>query len=186
MVDAKRVLVGAVSIRGIILAEKNNPVSGIMESNVISMSTSEDQENVAKMFAKYNFTVLPVVDSENRLVGIVTVDDAIDVMQEEATEDIEKMAAVAPVDKPYLHRTVFEIWKSRIVWLLLLMVSATFTGMIITRFEGALASYIVLTSFIPMLMDTGGNSGSQASVTIIRSLTLGEVGFSDICWTEWG
>ena len=142
---------------------------------------------MAQTFAKYNFTALPVVDSEDRLVGIVTVDDAIDVMQEEASEDISKMAAVTPTGKPYLRLSVFDLWRSRIPWLLILMISATFTGMIITHFENALATYVVLTAFIPMLMDTGGNSGSQSTVTIIRSLSLGEIGTKDtmkILWKE--
>jgi magnesium transporter len=156
-----------------------------MESHVISVSTLEDQETVAQDFAKYNFMALPVVDTENRLVGIVTVDDAIDVLQDEATEDISKMAAVIPAGKPYLKQAPVEIWKSRIPWLMLLMVSATFTGMIITSFESALSSCIVLTAFIPMLMDTGGNSGSQASVTVIRGLSLQEIEFSDIFAVLW-
>jgi magnesium transporter len=142
---------------------------------------------VAQTFAKYNFTAMPVVDSEDRLVGIVTVDDAIDVIQEEATEDISKMAAVTPADKPYLRLSVFEIWRSRIPWLLILMISATFTGLIITHYENALATYVALTAFIPMLMDTGGNAGSQSTVTIIRSISLGEISTQDtmkIVWKE--
>ena len=130
--------------------------------------------------AKYDLTVMPVVDGENRLVGIVTVDDAIDVMRDEATEDIEKMAAITPSDKPYPRLSVMDLYKSRIPWLLLLMLSAVFTQLIIGKFEAALAANIILTSFIPMLMDTGGNSGSQSSVTIIRSLSLAEIRFSDI------
>ena len=154
-----------------------------METNVISVNTLDDQEIVAQMFNKYNFLALPVVDNENRLVGIVTFDDAIDVMEEEATEDIQKMAAITPnTEKPYDRIGVFETYFSRIPWLLILMVSATFTGMIITGYEDALAasSAVFLTAFIPMLMDTGGNSGSQASVTIIRALSLGEIEFKDI------
>jgi magnesium transporter len=142
---------------------------------------------VAQTFAKYNFTAMPVVDSEDRLVGIVTVDDVIDVIQEEATEDISKMAAVTPADKPYLRLSVFELWRSRIPWLLILMISATFTGLIITHYENALATYVALTAFIPMLMDTGGNAGSQSTVTIIRSLSLGEISTKDtwkILWKE--
>ena len=185
VVSDTRKLLGAVSIRAIILAASTAPVSEFMESHVISVTTLEDQEQVAQMFAKYNFTAMPVVDTEDRLVGIVTVDDAIDVMQEEATEDIEMMAAVTPSDKPYLRRSVFELWKSRIPWLMLLMISATFTGMIITHFESALGACIVLTSYIPMLMDTGGNSGSQASVTVIRSLSLQEIDFKDIFRVIW-
>lgn len=185
VVDGKRRLIGAVSIRAIILADEHTPVEQIMEKHVISVSTLEDQETVANIFAAYDFMALPVVDTENRLVGIVTVDDAIDVMRDETTEDISKMAAVTPADKPYLRQSPFEIWKSRIPWLLLLMVSATFTGMIITHFEESLSSCIVLTAFIPMLMDTGGNSGSQASVTVIRGLSLQEIDFSDIFSVLW-
>ncbi len=185
VVDAKRKLVGAISIRTIILAGRDVPISDIMEKNVISAATGEDQETVAQEMAKYNFTAVPVVDSENRLVGIVTVDDAMDVIQAEATEDISKMAAVTPSDRPYLRQSVYQLWKARIPWLLLLMISATFTGMIITHFESALASYVVLTAYIPMLMDTGGNSGSQSSVTVIRSLSLNELKFSDIFKVIW-
>ena len=137
------------------------------------------------MFSKYNFMALPVVDGENRLVGIVTFDDAMDVMEEEATEDIEKMAAIIPSEKPYMSMSPFEIWKKRIPWLMLLMVSATFTGIIISHFEDALAKLVILTAFIPMLMDTAGNSGSQASVTIIRGLSLNELEFGDILQIIW-
>ena len=178
-------LIGALSLRTLILSDDDDVIEDIMEPNVISVTTSEDQETVAQMFSKYNFNALPVVDTENRLVGIVTVDDAIDVMEEEATEDIEKMAAITPMDKPYLRTSTFELWKARIPWLLLLMISATFTGMIITSFEDALASYVALTAFIPMLMDTGGNSGSQASVTVIRGISLQEIEFKDILKVVW-
>lgn len=156
-----------------------------MDTNFISAHTLEDQETVANKFNKYDLLAIPVVDDENRLVGIITFDDAIDVMQDEATEDIKKMAAIIPSDKTYFKTTVFETWKARIPWLLLLMVSATFTGMIITSFEDALAAYTVLTAYIPMLMDTGGNSGGQASVTIIRALSLEEIEFSDIFRVIW-
>ena len=156
-----------------------------METHVIAVGTLDDQEAVAHMFRKYNFLAMPVVDGENRLVGIVTVDDAIDVMQEEATEDIEMMAAITPTDKPYMKTGVFETWRKRIPWLLILMISATFTGMIITSFEDALAAQVVLTAFIPMLMDTGGNSGSQASVTVIRGISLGEIEFRDLPKVIW-
>ena len=183
--DERRRLIGAVSIRSLILAPEDNTMDQIMEPNVISVTTQEDQESVAECFAKYDFTALPVVDGEGRLVGIVTVDDAIDVLTDEATEDMEKMAAITPSDKPYLKLSVWSIFKSRIPWLLLLMVSATFTGSILTHFEGALASCIVLVSFVPMLMDTGGNSGGQASVTIIRGLSLHEIEFSDIFRVIW-
>ena len=183
--DDRRHLIGAVSIRSLILAPEDDTMEEIMEPNVISVTTQEDQESVAECFAKYDFTALPVVDGEGRLVGIVTVDDAIDVLTDEATEDMEKMAAITPSDKPYLKLSVWSIFKSRIPWLLLLMVSATFTGSILTHFEGALASCIVLVSFVPMLMDTGGNSGGQASVTIIRGLSLHEIEFSDTLRVIW-
>ena len=181
--DTSSTLIGIVTIKTLLLAEDDEVVENIMETNVISVNTLDDQEMVAQMFNKYNFLALPVVDGENRLVGIVTVDDAIDVMEEEATEDIQKMAAITPTtDKPYDRIGVFETFLSRIPWLLILMVSATFTGMIITGYEDALAasSAVFLTAFIPMLMDTGGNSGSQASVTVIRALSLGEIEFKDI------
>ena len=185
VIDSRRKLIGAVSIRSIILAKPDALIGDIMEDNVISVATHEDQEEVAQMFARYNFTVLPVVDKEGRLIGIVTVDDAIDVIQEEATEDIAKMAAVTHSDKPYMRLTTFEIWKSRIPWLMLLMLSSTFTQMIISGFEDALSACIVLTGFIPMLMGTGGNSGSQASVTIIRGLSLKEIELSDVFQILW-
>lgn len=178
--DKSGKLSGIVSIRTLLIADDDDVVEDLMETNVISVNTLDDQEDVAHLFNKYNFLALPVVDTENRLVGIVTIDDAIDVMEEEATEDIQKMAAITPTDKAYLKVGVFETWKSRIPWLLVLMISATFTGMIITFYENALANSVVLSAFIPMLMDTGGNSGSQASVTVIRSLSLGEIGFRDV------
>lgn len=178
--DNDRHLEGVVSVKELLLAKSDDKVGDLMETNVISAITTDDQEEVATTFAKYDFIALPVVDLENRLVGIITVDDVVDIMRQETTEDIEKMAAIVPGDKPYLKTGVFETFKKRIPWLLLLMISATFTGMIITSFENALAGSIVLTAFIPMLMDTGGNSGSQASVTVIRSLALGDVSFSDI------
>ena len=156
-----------------------------METNVLSVTTHEDKEDVAQLFSKYDLSALPVVDGDNRLVGIITFDDAMDVMEEEATEDFEKMAAILPSDKPYLKTGVFETWRSRIPWLMLLMLSATFTGIILTSFESALAACVVLTSFIPMLTGTGGNSGSQSSVAIIRALSLGEVEFSDIAAVVW-
>ena len=179
--DSDSTLIGIVTIKTLLLSDDDEVIENIMETNVISVNTLDDQEVVAQMFNKYNFLALPVVDKENRLVGIVTVDDAIDVMEEEATEDIQKMAAITPTtDKPYDRIGVFETFFSRIPWLLILMISATFTGMIITGFEDALAGSLVLSAFIPMLMDTGGNSGSQASVTVIRALSLGEIEFKDI------
>ena len=180
-----RHLLGIVSVKTLLLSDPSMTVGDIMETNVISVQTLEDKETVAQMFNKYDLMALPVVDSENRLVGIVTFDDAIDVLQEETTEDIEKMAAILPSDKPYLKTGVFETWRKRIPWLLLLMVSATFTGKIITSFESALAAMPVLTAFIPMLMDTGGNAGGQSSVTIIRSLSLGDIGMKDIFRIIW-
>lgn len=183
--DENRVLLGSVSIKTLLLSDENEIVQDIMDTNFISAHTLEDKENVANKFNKYDLLAIPVVDDENRLVGIVTFDDAIDVMQDEATEDIKKMAAIIPSDKTYFKTSVFETFMSRIPWLLLLMVSATFTGMIITSFENALAVCTVLTAYIPMLMDTGGNSGGQASVTIIRALSLGEVEFKDILRVIW-
>ena len=187
-VTKDRKLIGLTTVKDLLLCEDDEEtISEIMEENVISVNTLEDKEEVAQMFSKYNFLALPVVDTEGRLVGIVTFDDAMDVMEEEATEDMEKMAAMLPSEKPYLRSSIFSIWKNRIPWLLLLMVSATFTGMILTHFEEALAAQIVLTSFIPMLMDTAGNSGSQSSVTVIRGLSLGEIELRDlpkILWKE--
>ena len=184
--DDERMLLGYVSIRELLLADPDELISDIMDPNVISVMTTDDQEAVARSLSHYNFMALPVVDEEGRLVGIVTIDDAMDVMEEEATEDIERMAAIiSDGDKPYLKTSVFEIWKSRIPWLLFLMISATFTGVIITRFEASLALYGALTAFIPMLTDTGGNSGSQSSVTIVRALTLEQVSFSDIFKIVW-
>lgn len=184
-VDEKRHLLGTVTLRDLVLSEDNVLVSNLMEPTVISVQTTEDQESVASQFAKYNLHTVPVVDGENRLVGIVTVDDAVDVLVEEATEDIEKMAAITPSDKPYLKTTVLHLWKSRIPWLLFLMLSATVTGMIINKFESALAAQVALTAFIPMLMGTGGNSGSQSSVTVIRAISLGEIAFSDLPRIVW-
>ncbi len=179
-------LTGIVTIKDLILAEDDTKVKDIMDPNVISVNTYTDQEEVAEIIQRYDFLALPVVDTENRLVGIVTVDDAVDVMQDEATEDIQKMAAITPnTDKPYLKIGIFDTWKSRIPWLLLLMISATFTGMIISSFENALATSVVLTAFIPMLMDTGGNSGSQASVTVIRAISLNELNFKDLIKVIW-
>lgn len=179
--DEHSTLIGIITIKSLLLAEDDDIIENIMETNVISVNTLDDQENVVQVFNKYNFLAVPVVDKENRLVGIVTVDDAIDVMEEEATEDIQKVAAITPTtDKPYDKVTVIETYLSRIPWLLILMISATFTGMIINGFEKKLDACLALAAFIPMLMGTGGNSGSQSSVTIIRSLSLGEIEFKDI------
>ncbi len=185
-VTKNRTLLGLVTVKDLLLAEDDEmTIADLMETNIISVNTHTDQEEVAQMFSKYNFLAFPVVDAEYRMVGIVTFDDAMDVMEDEATEDMELMGGMLPSEKPYLRSTVFELFKNRIVWLLLLMVSATFTGMIITGFESALAAQVVLTTFIPMLMGTGGNSGSQSSVTVIRSLSLGELEFSDIWNVVW-
>lgn len=183
--DNNRKLIGMISMRTLILAEDDDVLKEIMETNVIAVNTLEDQENVAQMFTKYDFSALPVVDQENRLVGIVTVDDAIDVLQEETTEDFEKMAGMAPSDKPYLRTGVLETWKSRAPWLLILMLSATLTSMVLTSYETSLAACSALIAFIPMLTGTGGNSGTQASVAVIRGLSLGEVEFSDTLQVIW-
>ncbi len=180
-----RTLEGLVSVKDLLLASKAAVIGDIMQTHVIAASTLDDKEQVANQLQKYDFLALPVVDQENRLVGIVTFDDAMDVLQQENTEDIEKMAAITPTKKPYLKTTVMEIWKKRVPWLLLLMVSATFTGKIIQIYEGALAAQVLLTAFIPMLMDTGGNAGSQASVTIIRGLSLGEIEWTDLLQIIW-
>ncbi len=184
--DSNRLLLGTVTVKDLLLAEDDEtPISQIMETNVIFVSTSTDQEEVARMLSKYNFLAVPVVDAEGRMVGIVTFDDAMDVMQEEATEDIEMMAAMTPSEKPYLKSSVLELFKHRIPWLLLLMVTSTFTGLIITSFEDALAAQVALTAFIPMLMGTGGNCGSQSSVSIIRALSLNELKLGDIGNVIW-
>lgn len=185
VLDKERHLIGTVALRYLLLHNEDEIIGDFMNDNIISVNTLTDQEEVAKLMSKYDFTTMPVVDNEDRLVGIVTVDDIIDIMTEEATEDIEKMAAIVPTDKPYSRTTVFETWKKRIPWLLLLMISATVTGKIITHYENALGTYVVLTSFIPMLMDTGGNAGGQASVTIIRGLSLNEIEFPDIFKVIW-
>ena len=185
VLDYQRKLKGTVALRYLLLKDPDEKIGDIMHENVISLHTLMDQEEVARQFQKYDFTAMPVVDNEDRLVGIITVDDVVDILQEEATEDMEKMAAIVPSDKPYLKTTVFETWKKRIPWLLLLMISATFTGKIIASFEDALSVYVVLTTFIPMLMDTGGNAGGQTSVTVIRGLSLNEIEFSDFFKVVW-
>ena len=187
-VTAERRLLGTVSVKDLLLAADDEmPVSQIMDENVIFVNTLTDQEEVAQMLSRYNFLALPVLDTGGRMVGIITFDDAMDVLVEETTEDIEKMAGMLPSEKTYLRSNAWDLFRHRIPWLMLLMVSATFTGMIITGFESALAAQVVLTAFIPMLMDTGGNSGSQASVTVIRALSLGELQFADaprVIWKE--
>lgn len=185
VLDGKRTLLGTVALRYLLLSPPDAVIGDIMHEHVIAINTLMDQEEVAGMFQKYDFTAMPVVDNENRLVGIITVDDIMDILQEEATEDIEKMAAIVPSDKPYMKTGIIETWKKRIPWLLFLMISATFTGKIIASFEDALSSCVVLTAFIPMLMDTGGNAGGQASVTIIRGLSLNEIEFKDMLRIIW-
>lgn len=182
VLDKNRKLKGTVALRYLLISNTSDIIGEIMHENVVTIQTTDDQEKVAMTFQKYDFTAMPVVDSEDRLVGIITVDDVVDIMEHEATEDIEMMAAITPTDKPYSKTGVLENYKKRIPWLLLLMISATFTGKIIQHYEEAIASagYLVLTSFVPMLMDTGGNSGSQSSVSIIRSLSLNEIEFKDI------
>jgi len=181
-----RTLLGLVTVKDLLLAEDDETkIEDIMLTNLIYVNTQSDQEEVARMLSKYNFLALPVVDGEGRMVGIVTFDDAMDVMEEEATEDMELMSGMTPSEKPYLRSSAYELFKNRIPWLMLMMVSATFTGLIMTAFEDALAAQIALSAFIPMLMGTGGNSGSQSSVTVIRGLSLGELDFSDIGIILW-
>ena len=185
-VTRDRHLLGIVTVKDLLLADDDETkIEDIMLTNLISVTTHTDQEEVARMFSKYNFLALPVVDKENRMVGIVTFDDAMDVIEEEVTEDMELMGGMLPSEKTYLRSTAFELFKNRIPWLMLLMVSATFTGLIITAFEGALAAQVALTAFIPMLMGTGGNSGSQSSVTVIRALSLDELNLRDIWRVIW-
>ncbi len=185
VVDKDRHLLGFVTIRQLLLADEEDLIGDIMDDGLISASTMDDQEETARKFKKYDFLTMPVVDKENRLVGIVTIDDAVDVLVEETTEDIERMAAISPSYKPYLNTGIMETVKSRIPWLLLLMVSATFTGQIISSFEDQLAAVTVLNAYIPMLMDTGGNSGSQASVTVIRGISLDEISMKDLGKVIW-
>ena len=181
-----RKLIGIVTVKDLLLADDDEmEIEDLMITNMIFVTTQTDQEDVARMFSKYNFLALPVVDGEGRMVGIVTFDDAMDVMEEEATEDMELMSGMTPSEKPYLRSSPFDLFKNRIPWLMLMMVSATFTGLIMTAFEDALAAQIALSAFIPMLMGTGGNSGSQSSVTVIRGLSLDELDFSDIGAVLW-
>ncbi len=183
-----RLLVGTVSVKSLLLAPSDmQTIDSVMESGsgLITVNTHTDQEEVAQMMSKYNLLAIPVVDSDNRMVGIVTFDDAMDVMEDETTEDMEIMAGITPSDKTYLRSSPWDLFKHRIPWLALLMVSATFTGLIITSFEEALAAQVALTAFIPMLMDTGGNSGSQSSVTVIRAISLNELEFRDLPSVIW-
>lgn len=185
VVNESRVLIGLVSVRTLLLHEEDDIISDIMESSIVCVNTLDDQETVSQMLSKYDFIAMPVVDQEHRLVGIVTIDDAMDVMEAEATEDMEKMAAIMPSDKPYLKTGVLETFKARTPWLMILMLSATFTGLIMTHFENALMACAVLTAFIPMLSGTGGNSGTQASTAVIRALSLGEIDFRDTIQVIW-
>jgi len=181
-----RLLVGTVSVKNLLLAPSDlQTIDSIMDTTLITVTTHTDQEEVARMMSKYNLLAIPVVDGDNRMVGIVTFDDAMDVMEDEATEDIEIMAGMTPSDKTYLRSSPLDLFRHRIPWLALLMVSATFTGLILTSFEEKLAKMVILTAFIPMLMDTGGNSGSQSSVTVIRALSLNELEFRDILKVIW-
>ena len=179
VIDSKRTLIGILPLKSLFFNKASKKIIDIMEEEPIFVYTNTDQEEVSLMFSKYDLTVMPVVDMEKRLVGIITIDDIVDIINKETTEDIEKMAAISPTDKPYMRTGVFETFRKRIPWLLILMISATFTGKIIQSYEDALATYVVLTSFIPMLMDTGGNAGGQASVTVIRGLSLNEIEFKD-------
>ena len=184
--DPNRKLIGLVTVKDLLLAEDDEMlIEQLMMTNLIRVNTKTDQEEVARMLSHYHFLALPVVDGEDRMVGIVTFDDAMDVMEEEATEDMEIMSGMLPSEKPYMKSSAFSLFKNRIPWLMLMMVSATFTGLIITAFEGALAAQVALTAFIPMLMGTGGNSGAQSSVTVIRSMSLGELSPGDVLWVLW-
>ncbi len=183
--DPQRKLLGALSVRDLLLADEDDLIGDLMDPNVVYASTMEDKEDVAQALSKYDLLALPIVDLESRLVGIITFDDAMDVIEEATTEDFEKMAAMLPSDRPYLRTGIFDTWKARLPWLMILMLSATFTGMILTVNEEALAACLVLNAYIPMLSGTGGNSGSQASVAVIRALSLDEVDFSDILQVLW-
>lgn len=185
VLDSRRKLIGTVALRYLLLSQPDEIIGDFMNENVISLTTLMDQEEVARQFKKYDFTAMPVVDNENRLVGIITVDDVVDILEQEAQEDIEMMAAIVPTDKPYMKTGIFETWKARIPWLLLLMISATFTGKIISSFEEALSVYVILTAFIPMLMGAAGNAGGQVSVTVIRGLSMDELEFKDMPKVMW-
>jgi magnesium transporter len=188
VLDKNRQLLGTIELKELLFNPSDKTVEEVMDDRVISTHTLEDQEEVAKQFSKYDLTLMPVVDKEDRLVGVITIDDVIDVIEEETTEDIEKMAGISPTDKPYMKTSVLETYKKRMPWLLVLMFSATFTGTIIQSYQNALASYVVLTAFIPMFMNTGGNAGNQTSVTVIRGISLNEIEFKDlfrILWKEF-
>ena len=183
--DPTRHLLGVLSVRDLLLADEDDLIEDIMDPDVVWAKTTDDREDVAQALSKYDFLAMPIVDLEKRLVGIVTVDDAMDVIEEETTEDFEKMAAMLPSDKPYLRTGVLATWKARLPWLMVLMLSATFTGMILNHYENALAACLVLNAYIPMLSGTGGNSGTQASTAVIRALSLDEVDFSDVLKVLW-
>ena len=183
--DKSKHLEGVVPLKQLLFAEPDDLIENIMTPNVIHAYTHDDRETVANLISRYDLLALPITDKESRLVGIVTVDDALDVLEVEATEDIEMMAAILPTDKPYMKTGVFETWKKRVPWLLLLMLTATFTSIIMTQYEAAIGTYVILTAFVPMLMNTGGNAGSQSSVTIIRCLSLGEIEMRDIFRVLW-
>ena len=188
VIDKERTLLGYITIKDLLVNDPDMLIDDIMIECEHKVNTLTDQEDVAQIFKDYDYSTLPVVDMEDRLVGVITIDDIVDIIEEETTEDIEKMAAITPSDKSYMRTGVWETWKKRIPWLLLLMISATFTGQIITHFESALSTYVVLTAFIPMLMDSGGNAGSQASVSVIRSLSLDEIEYKDsikVLWKEF-
>ena len=181
----KHKLLGTITAMDLLTCDDDELVTDVMEDNVITVTTTTDKEEVAQLFDKYDLLTIPVMDRENCIVGIVTVDDAIDVIQEEAEEDFQKMAAIAPTDKPYLKTSIWDLWKVRIPWLVFLMISATFTGVIISSFEDALSKVVILTAYIPMIMGTGGNSGSQSSVMVIRGISLGEIEIKDILKVLW-
>ena len=185
VLDENRTLLGSIEIKDLLLADIDRNITTIMDEDVISIDTLVDQEIVAEMFKKYDLLAMPVVDSEKKMVGIITIDDIVDILEKETNEDIAKMAAITPSDKPYLSSSIFEIFKKRIPWLLLLMISATFTSLIIQKYEAALATMVILTSYIPMFMDSAGNAGSQSSVTIIRSLAINEIEFRDFLKVIW-
>ena len=185
VLDAKRKLEGIVSLRKLVLADENQLIKEIMDEDIILTHTTDDQNEVASLFKKYDFIALPVVDKENRLVGIITIDDIVDVIDRVATKDFQRMAAMGPTDQEYLHTGVFTLAKQRTPWLLVLMLSATFTGGIISKYESILEAIVTLNIFIPMLMDSAGNAGTQSSTLIIRGLALGEIGISDYLKVFW-
>ena len=185
VIDETRHLIGEVSLGDIILADSDTPITDLLAEDLISVHTTVDREDVAHAFVKYDIVTMPIVDTENRLVGIITVDDVLDIIEEETTRDMEMMAAVTPTEKSYKQLTVTSIWKSRIPWLLFLLISSTVTSFILMRYENALAKYVILSAFIPMIADTGGNAGSQSSSTIIRSLSLKEINYSDLLYVLW-